>query len=263
MLSVAILLVVSTQSIFQGDPVEKAWTLLEAATTAKAADQRSHGVEALGSIRGNRRANKLAEKALSDSNSEVRSAAATALGQMKDRSAIPELKKTLDDPELKVVLAAANSLYQFKDPAAYEVYYAILSGKRKASGGLIKSQLDRLHNRAEIEKLAFETGLGFVPFAGMGLDVWKQLTADRGTTVKIGAAEKLASDPDVKSGQALVDASNDNDWRVRDAVANAIGRRGDPRLLGCVSSMLLDTNSTVRLQAAAAVIVLTSRKQSK
>jgi HEAT repeat protein len=97
----------------------------------------------------------------------------------------------------------------------------------------------------------------------MGLDVWKQLTVDRGTTVKIGAAEKLASDPDVKSGQALVDASNDNDWRVRDAVANAIGRRGDPRLLGCVSSMLLDTNSTVRLQAAAAVIVLTSRKQSK
>lgn len=263
MLSVAILLAVSAPTILNGSPVEKAWSVLNDAITNKVADQRSEGIQALGSIEGNRKADELAEKALQDPDADVRASGATTIGQMKDLRARPLLHKALQDDDVRVVLAAANSLYIFKDPAAYEVYYAVVTGQRKPGPSFIKGQLETLKNRKDLEKLAFETGIGFVPYAGIGWGVWQRLSSDHGSSIRAAAVEKLATDHDAKSTEALIQVSDDNDWRVRAAVANAIGRRGDPKLLGTVSSMLLDSNQSVRLQAAAAVVNLTGRKRSK
>lgn len=263
MLAVAILLVVSPPSILAGNPVDKAWSTLTEAIENKSSDQRREGIQALGSLRGDRKANALVEKALSDVDPSVRAAAATAIGQMHDLTARSLLRKELNDKNIKVVLASAGALYIFKDPAADEVYYAVLTGERKSHEGIVQSQLEALHDRKQVEKLAFETGIGFVPYAGIGWDVWQRLTEDHGSSVRAAAAENLATDPDPKSAKALMDASDDNDWRVRAAVANAIGRRHDPKLLNTVSSMLLDPNLSVRLQAAASVIALERRKQAQ
>jgi HEAT repeat protein len=206
----------------------------------------------------NQKAQDLAEKALTDTSPSVRVQAAIALAEMGATSSQEKLKTALDDKELRVVVAAANALYTFKNPAAYEIYYAILTGERKGSG-MVRSELDTLKDRKQLEQLMFEAGLGFLPFGGMGYEAWKTITHDDISPIRAGAAEKLATDPDPQTTQALGRACSDSKWRVRVGVVDAIAKRGDPQLLSSVSPLLYDGNEDVRYQAAAAVIHLSEK----
>jgi len=237
--------------------VDQAWSILHDGMTDNSSDQRTKAAHALGLLEKNRRAAEMAEKSLADENADVRSAGATALGEIGLESSRPKLREALNDKEIKVVLAVAKALYLLKDPAAYDVYYAILTGQRKGTPGLIQSQLDILRTRKGIEKLAFQTGLGFVPYGGMGYEAWKTINQNGDIAVRADSAAKLARDPDPKSGQALAEACLDNKWQIRVAVIDAIAKRGDPGLLYAVIPLMQDNSDTVRYQAAAAVLQLT------
>jgi HEAT repeat protein len=247
-----------------GDPpasvpaVDQAWTILKDGVESKRSETRTKAVEALALLPANRHAEQIACKALSDPSPGVRAAAATTLGQMDDLGARPELREALNDKEAKVVVAAANALYALRDPAAYEVYYELLTGDRKSSNGMVHSELNTLRDRREIERLAFETGVGFVPFGGAGWEAWKTVTKDDKSPVRAAAAEKLAHDADPKSATALVTACFDHKWIVRAAAVTAIAKRGDPTLLPSAQRLLSDGNNAVRFDAAAAVIRLSA-----
>lgn len=240
------------------ESVDAAWSILQNGLTDKSADRRAKAAHALGLLVHNPRAQNLALKALSDSNADVRAQAATALGDMDATSSQPQLETALKDKEVTVVVAAANSLYTFKNPAAYDVYYAILTGERKRPG-FLQSQLETLKDKKQIEKFMFEAGIGFVPFGGMGWEAWQQITRDPTTAIRIAAAEKLATDPDPKTTQALGRACSDSKSRVRLAVVEAIAKRGDPALLFSVGPLLYDSSDDVRFDAAATVIHLSSK----
>jgi len=263
MICTLVLLALSAQPLLEGDPTQKAWSVLQQAIDGKNSGNRASAIHALGVITNNTRAQRLAENALSDGSAAVRVEAASALAQMKATSARAKLRQALNDKEVKVVIAAANALYTLKDPSAYQVYYALLTGKRKGSEGLVQSQLDTLRDRKQLEMLMLETGIGFIPFGGVGLDAWKVVTRDDASAVQASAAEKLASDPDPKSGQALAECNSDKKWRIRAAVANSIAKRGDPALLDGVIPLLLDDNDIVRYEAAAAVIRLEAFKRAR
>ncbi len=237
---------------------DASWKLLQNGMADKNADRRAKATHALGLLQHDVKAEELAAKALSDTNADVRVQAATALGQIDARSAQPRLKEALKDGELKVVVAAANSLYLFKDPAAYDVYFALLTGERKEPG-LVKSQMDTLKDKKQLEKLVFEAGIGFVPFGGMGYEAFKTVTQNDSALVRIVAAEKLATDPDPKTAKALGEACSDKDWKVRVAVVEAIASRGDPALLPSVTHLLYDSKDEVRFESAAAIIRLTTK----
>lgn len=239
-------------------PVENAWSVLQYGIKENSSDRRAQAVHALGSLSQNARAENLVEPALKDSDRNVRAEAATSLGRMNATSAIPALKKALNDEEIKVVLSAADALYKLHDPAAFEVYYAILTGERKGTPGLVESQLNRLRNRKELEKLVFETGIGFVPFGSIGYEAWRTITRNDATLVKVDAALKLAKDPDPASGRALVETCQDDKWQVRAAAAHAIATRGDIALLKTLIPLLNDTSDTVRYESAASLIWLSS-----
>src|SRR6266566_4569062 len=70
-------------------PRHKAWDMLMTAAFSQRASERTDGVRALGLLRDNSQARQLAEYSLNDSNSDVRRAAATALGQMHAKESIP------------------------------------------------------------------------------------------------------------------------------------------------------------------------------
>ncbi len=262
MLAVLVLLMTQAGTAPIQASVDQAWTVLKDGIDSKSSDRRAKAVHALGLLTGNAKAEEWAEKALEDTSPDVRAEAADALGEMAWGGAKPKLRAALNDADIKVVIAAANALYTLKDPAAYEVYYALLTGERKSSASLLQSQLNTLKNRKDMEKLAFETGIGFVPFGGMGYEAWKRVTQDDTSPVRAAAAEKLANDPDAKTGEALGNACSDKHWQVRAASANAIARRGDPRLLPDVVSLLYDDNDTVRSEAAGAVIRLSTRPRA-
>src|SRR5262249_17063977 len=95
-------------------PIEHASAFLDTGLRHKAADHRVEAVKALSLITGEKAATKAAFHALSDDNADVRTAAATTLGQLHAVSAIPELRKLLSDKETSVVLAASQALYQLR-----------------------------------------------------------------------------------------------------------------------------------------------------
>jgi HEAT repeat protein len=257
MLSLLLMFALSTQPLLEGNPVDKARSVLQDGFSDKSSDKRVHAVHALSGMGYDSKAKIMVESAFADENADVRAEAAIAVGEMKDTAGIPKLKEALKDKEIRVVVAAANALYALKDPAAYQVYYALLTGQRKSSDGLVQSQLDMLRDRKQMEKLAFETGIGFVPFGGMGWEAWKTITKNDSSPLKAAAAEKLAGDPDPKSAQALISATFENKWQIRAAAANAIGKRGNPKLRDAVIPLMLDDNDAVRDEAAAAVLCLT------
>jgi HEAT repeat protein len=260
--ALAVLLLIAAPVLWPAakPPTEQAWTMLKDAATDRAAGRRAKAVHSLGLLTMDRQAQGIAEKALTDVDKEVRIEAAIALGAMNARTARPKLHACLDDKEIQVVLACTNALFQFKDPVAYDVYYTLLTGERRSSKGLMQSQMDILRDRKQVEKLALETGIGFVPFGGMGLQAIRTITHDDVSPVRALAAQRLAADPDPKSAKALSDYVFDKKNKVREAVVEAIAKRGDPALLKTVVALLYDDNENVRFDAAAAVIYLSRRR---
>jgi HEAT repeat protein len=238
------------------EPKEKAWNILAGGVAEKNAIKRADAVEALGLLPRDARARTMAEKVLADDNPRVRAAAALALGDMRSSRSIPKLTEALSDKDPVVVLSAAHSLLLLHDHRAYDVYYAVLTGQRKAGRGLIAQQRAKLDDPKKLAVFGVETGLGFVPFGGIGVSAYKLISKNGSDEIRAAAAEVLAKDPDPESRSALIDALSDHSYLVRIAGLKAIAMRGDPTLLKTIEPSMDDEKDTVQYVAAAAVIHL-------
>lgn len=242
---------------------DEAWEILRVNLNEKDAAKRALAVHVLGLLPGDPQAQELSHKAVEDEKSEVRAAAATALGQLRSKAAIPWLHALLSDDEPSVALAAASALMAFKDPAAYDVYYAFLVGERKSNKGVIAEQMKTLKDKKKMAEIGIEEGIGFIPYAGIGLSAFKTLHADDVSPVRAAAAKMLVDDPDPETGQALVQASSDKSWVVKTAALEALAKRGDPLYLDSILPAMSDDNTSVRCTAAAAVIHLSDVSAAK
>lgn len=239
------------------DVREQAWQVLHAGLRNPSASRRQAAVQALSLMQGDTRAGVLAMRALHDNNYHVRAAAATTLGQLRVRQAIPALRAALKDREASVFLSAAYSLYLLKDKEAYAVYYSILMGDRKGSDGLIQSQLDRLKDPKQMLQMGFEEGIGFVPFGGMGYDAYRQIHGHGEPVARITAARILAKDPDQITEDALMQtALSDKNEQVQLAALDALAQRGDPKCIERLALNLKDAKSAVQYRTAAAILHL-------
>jgi HEAT repeat protein len=241
---------------------EQAWQLLESACKSDKTSDRATAILVLGLIPNDAKSARLAEKALADDKPEVRSAAAAALGEMKSRASIPKLRAAFDDQDPLVVLAAAHSLDLMHDNSAYEVYYEVLNGERKARKGLISSQASLLHDPRKMAALGFEEGIGFIPFAGIGWGAIKAIAKDDSSPVRAAAAKVLARDPDPATTKALTDAAGDKSWIVQTAALEALAKRGDRSVLNTVEKYMSGEKDAVKYTAAAAVLRLTAIKEA-
>ena len=237
-------------------PRQQAWTVLNSGLAHTKAQHRVEAVRALSLVTGESAPVKLALHALAADNAEVRAAAATTLGQLHAATAIPELRQALSDKEIAVVLAASQALYQLRDKSAYGVYYAILMGDKKASDGLIQSQLDRLKDPKKVALLGFQEGMGFVPYGGIGVEAYRVAKNDN-SQVRAVAARFLAHDPDPMSGDALVQiALADNNATVRQAALDALAERGDATCIERLQRNLSDPKVAIRYRTAAVILHL-------
>jgi HEAT repeat protein len=243
-------------------PKQQAWEILTQGCSGKRPSSRASAVRVLGLLPNDSRARRMAENALKDDKPEVRSAAATALGDAKSKISIPKLRDALDDADPAVALSAAHALDVMHDDSGYEVYYEILTGSRKASRGLIASETSILKDPKKLAQLGVEEGIGFIPFAGIGWEAVKMLRKDDSSPIRAAAAKVLARDPDPATFKALSDASGDPKWLVRTAALEALGRRGNATALDTVVLYLGDDNESVRYTAAAAFLRLMSIKGS-
>jgi len=242
-------------------PLDKAWAVLQAGLAEHSVEERAAAVRMLGLLEHDSKAPDLALKALGDASPEVRTAAATALGQLKAKRACPKLADILlsDEKEISVILACARSLMQLGDTRAYAVYYAVLTGERKSGCSLLDQQKKMLSDPKKMAQFGFEQGIGFIPFAGLGYSTLRLMTKDDESPVRAAAAKMLTDDPDPKSQQALLDATSDKSWVVRVAALDSLARRGDPGVIPQIESKLADEKGVVRYTAAGAIIRLSER----
>jgi HEAT repeat protein len=245
-------------------PTEKAWLILQKGLANKRAEKRANAARALRLLPNNPEAQEMAENALADQNPNVRAAAARALGPMGALSSVPKLKTVLNDKEPAVVLAAAHSLFLLGDREdSYEIDYEMLIGERKTADGFVASGMKELKSPKGVALIGFQTGLGFVPFGGEGYEVFKRVSKDDSTPVRVAAAKELAADSDLKIDAALARACSDKKWPVRAAAVFAIAKRDHPALLNAVTPMLDDKSDAVRYEASAAVLRLSAGKAER
>lgn len=250
-------------------PFTTAWSILQAGAVDKSSEKRVATMRVLQLIPDDAKAIGMAEQGLKDDDPKVRGAAALSLGSMKSKSSIPQLTATAkSDKEGAVVMAAARSLIQLGDEKGYEVYYAVLTGQRKSGESLIGGQEKELNqllkNPQQMEGMAFEQGIGFVPFGGIGLQAFKTIHESemKEPIIKATSIKILAKDPDPQTGKALVAATADKSWLVRAAAFDALARRSDPALLPDLTSGLQDEKEEVKITAAAAVIHLSAMSET-
>jgi HEAT repeat protein len=260
---VALLLAAVVPGVSQASSA-KAWTVLQAGLSNSNTDNRTVATRLLGGLTKNAQAQDLALKALSDDKPEVRAAAAEALGNMQAKSAITKLHKLVEtERDAGVVISVGRALIALGDPLGFGVYYAILTGERKSGAGLLEDQKKMLNDPKKLANFGFETGVGFIPFGGLTLGVFRQLTKDDVSPIRAAAAEVLIKDPDPKTTEALKTAVADKSWLVRAAAIDALGKRNDPSVIPALEPALDDGKEAVRYAAAAAIIHLCDVKNSK
>jgi len=242
----------------------KAWMVLQAGLSNSNTDNRTVATRLLGGLTKNAQAQDLALKALADNRPEVRAAAAEALGNMQAKSAIPQLQKLVQsERDAGVAIAAGRALVALGDPLGYAVYYAILTGARKSGASLMENQRKMLNDPKKLANFGFEQGVGFIPFGGLTLNVFRSLTRDDVSPIRAAAAEVLITDPDPRTTEALKTAVADRSWVVRAAAIDALGKRNNPSVIPALEPALDDGREAVRYAAAAAIIRLNDVKNGK
>jgi HEAT repeat protein len=245
-------------------PQQLAWSVLDAGVNNPNTQQRVSAVTALALVNADPKAATMAEHALQDQNADVRQAAAATLGTLKAASSIPALQEALKDSDPAVIMAAAQSLVQMKNEDGYDTYYAVATGTMKSGQGLVASEQNKLnqllHNPKDLAETAFQQGIGFVPFGGLGFGAFKAIhdSGANATLVKATAIKMLATDPDPRSGKALLAATSDDQWVIRAAAYDALAHRGDRALISQMTMGLTDQQVQVKLTAAAAIAQLSA-----
>ena len=160
----------------KGELRERSWTMLQEGVQEKDWKKRAQALHAMGVMRPEPQTIKMLEGAMDDKSPEVRVAAASSLGEMHATSSIPRLQAAVDDKDFGVSVAAAAALVMMKNDAGYDADYEMLTGQRKSGEPLTQQAQSMLHDRDKMMLVAFEEGMGFVPFGGIGVAAFTTLT---------------------------------------------------------------------------------------
>jgi HEAT repeat protein len=173
---------------------------------------------------------------------------------MNSKASLPKIKALISHSDAKTVVAIAAVLKKFKDPEGYEIYYQLLTGKRKGGGSIY----DGIKDRKSLEKMGVETAIGFAPFGGAATgayDYFKQNGSSH-SELSVTAVSALADDPDPVAEKALVQASFGGKEVVQVTALRALAKRGDPTVVKDIEPAMCSDKSMISYTAAATILHL-------
>ena len=236
-----------------------AWKMLaDALGDDKHPQVRIQGLAALGLVR-NPRSEKMIADAMKDPDVDVRTAAALAAGQTKDRNLTTPLRNLLDDKEPQVVFTAATTLWKMNDKSGEDVLMTVVDGERSASATMMHGTEHKinkdLHDPAMLAKMGAMQGASMLlgPF-GFGITAYEYVHKSGGDPARVTAIEDLAQERTEPIHKELVAALGDKDLTVRAAAAKALVDYHDQATQKAVYALLADAKQPVRLTAAAAYL---------
>jgi HEAT repeat protein len=242
---------------------DKAWKILEGATTESDPANRMQGIAALATIGPQPRVVNLLVARLDDKEADVRRLAAEKLGEIKAQSAVPRLKSALSDPDPDVGFTAAQSLWQMGDQSGRGLLLRVLAHKQAGSTGLVKGAVqeaeEKLHEPMGLVLMGAEQAAGyFFGPASFGIAIAEELKIDRSLPARAVAASLLGTDSDPNALEALKAALSDGEWVIRAAAARALGN-SNVQVVPLLVPLLNDSRKPVRYMAAASIVRLSLR----
>jgi HEAT repeat protein len=250
--------------------IRQAWETLEALAASNSAQRRRYATGALGLIAGtDKKARMLMENALAnDKEADLRSYAASVLGEEKVRGAIPALRSALRDGDAGVAFAAAKALFEMGDHSGSTLLRQVLTGQVDQAPGLIEGALrdarKTLHDPKQLAMIGINEAAGaLLGPASLAVTVAEQGLRDKGATARALSARLLATDRSAASRQALVEGLGDSNVLVRVASCEALAMQGDRSSLPHIQVLLEGKNEAARAMAAAEVLRLSSRRARK
>ncbi len=237
----------------------EAWSLLTtAATDAKHPQTRVQALAALGLMRSPR-SDKMIADAMKDDDLDVRTAAALAAGETKDRNLTTSLRVLLDDKEPQVAFTAAITLWKMGDKSGEDILMAIVDGERSAGPTMMHGTAHRLskdlHDPAMLARLGAMQGAAMLlgPF-GFGITAYEYVRKNGGDLARVSAIEAVSQERTEPIHKELVGALGDKDPAVRAAAAKALVGYRDKATSMAIYGLLADPKQPVRLTAAAAYL---------
>jgi HEAT repeat protein len=201
-------------------------------------------------------------RALGDAETDVRKAAAEALGKIGDATAVPGLLHALRDAESWVRQAAAKALVQIGDATAVPGLLHVLRDAERwvreaAAKALVQigdatavpGLLHALRNAAWWVRQAAAAALGEIGDAAAVPGLLAAL-GDAEANVRQAAAAALGEIGDAAAVPGLLAALGDADWRVSWAAAAALGEIGDAAAVPGLLHALDDAAWLLRQAAA-------------
>jgi len=246
------------------DPNSAAWDVLNKGLADGNANHRRQALAATGSIGPeNDQAVKLVEDGLQDKDPLVRQTAATVLGEMKARQAIPYLREALGDAD-EVAFSAAKALADVGDSGGQQMFVDVLTGERKDKPGMVTSKIRdakaKARNPEALTLMGAKEAAGtLLGPAGMGVGLAEEAFKTKGSAGKTIAVQCLAKDPDPYAVTLLEWALADDDYEVRAEAAKGLGKRGNKTDIPKLQFLLADPHEAVRTMAAGAIIRLNSK----
>lgn len=203
-----------------------------------------------------------------DGDQEIRTFAASALGQEKCRAAIPSLRKALNDRSTSVAFGAAKALLDMNDHTGAVVFREVLLRERKDSTGMISGYIEdakhKMHDPKQLAILGMNQAVGsFFGPAGMVLSLAEQNLKDKGAPGRALAAGALGTDRSVVAKKALESALQDSSSIVRGAACHSLAVLGYRSSIPFIEPLLDDKGEAARAMASAAYIRLRERSSRK
>jgi HEAT repeat protein len=247
------------------DSPADAWNLLMQGESSTKFRDRSDAVSALTILDRDRKAISAIADALQDKEETIRVLAATSLGEIKARSAIPQLKGTMNnDKSPQVSFAAAEALWKMGDREGRDIFYEVLDGERKVKPGLLKSKMHEarmdMHDPKALALIGVNeaTGAFLGPFS-MGVSMVEEYAKNNGTSIQALCAQMLALDESRETVEELTYALDDRNWTVRAAAARSLAKLNVRAALPQLKDMMLNDKSRPARFAAAAAVIRLSR----
>lgn len=246
----------------------EAWKMISDSAASDKFRDRSDAISALTMLDTDRRAIDLVGHGLDDKDETIRMLAATSLGDMKARPAIPKLKSALDDKSAQVSFAAAQSLWKMGDRSGRDIFYDVLVGERKVKPGPIKEKMQEyrkdMHDPKALALIGVNEASGaFLGPFSMGVSMVEEYAKGGGQSVQALSAQILATDNSSQTIDQLNIALADKNWTVRAAAARSLAKLHDRSALPQLEDMMQnDKSQPARLAAAAAVIHLSGSRRA-
>jgi hypothetical protein len=235
---------------------DEAWKILtDAAADAKHTQTRIQALAAMGLLRSPRSSKMIAD-AMKDADLDVRTAAALAAGQTKDRNLTTPLRELLKDKEPQVVFVAAMTLWKMNDKSGEDILVGVVDGERAAGPTLMngtKQKITReLHDPTAMTRLGATEGATMLlgPF-GFGVGALEYIRKNGGDSSRVSAIEQIGEERTEPIHKELLSVLADKDPTVRVAAARALVDYRDKATSMAIYQQFADVKYPIRLTAAA------------